>query len=214
MPPKTGANAASKSYRRPRLSDQDWWSWDLFLGAMVGVAVGVAQACPPLRVVGNPKLTDIYVGCLGVCVGLLGAILAVMAIFTAFMARAYRRLLMQLPGGLARPLATYRIAAVVAAAGSLSALMASLFGDRGPIWFQAAVLGVTCGLVVWLVIGVCQLLVVTVNHVTDSTLWEEYVEEKSVELSQHAEGPMTERPHTDAGQGTDAASGALKNHDT
>lgn len=156
------------------LRRQDWWSWDLWLGAAAATAVIVLYLLARPR---NGDATEnLFLVLIGLDAALLAAVLAVMAIFAAFISRPFRRLLAALPGGLERALATYRITAMGAAVVAIVTILATLWISRFPNRYVAIATGLIVGGNVWLLIGTAQLVQVTINHITDSALWEDAVD--------------------------------------
>lgn len=151
---------------RPRrwLARQDWWSWDLLLGVLVGCSTAIGVAQYPAT---HDDAPSYLFALAGVSVALLAVAMAVMAILVGLMSPDYLAL-WKGSGGLHRLFAPYLLVAGEAAACTLASLLAALSWDAIRSWVQDCALGVCTGLVTWVVIGSAQLLFVTFAHATDS----------------------------------------------
>jgi hypothetical protein len=100
--------------------------------------------------------TTILTSSLGVCAGLLGIVLAAMAVVTAFITRTFVAMVNDV-GEVLQPFMTVALVATVGLL--ISLLELPVLGVRAfPWWVPTAVLALSVGATVWAIVGVVQLM--------------------------------------------------------
>jgi hypothetical protein len=146
-----------------RNNQASWWShygaatfWSKDFGA--GLIALVGASCLFFLSMGARSAgTTVLTSTLGVCAGLLGIVLAAMAVVTAFITRTFVAMVNDI-GEVLQPFVTV---AFVAAGGVLISLfgLPVLGAHVFPWWASAAVLALSVGVTVWAIVGVAQLVV-------------------------------------------------------
>lgn len=106
---------------------------------------------PDARTVAGPMLLP---AAAGICAGLLGVVLAAMAIVTAFLTRSFVAAI----GNMDEALMPFRTTAVVAGAGLVASLAGLVALEAVVGWVDAVLLAVAGALTVWTTVGVVQLV--------------------------------------------------------
>lgn len=161
---------------------RDWWSWDLWIGACVASLLGLASMVWPATDLGRDDIGTIALPAVsGAAIAVLSAVLAVLAIFTAFLSRSYRRLVTAIEGSFATVVRPFGIVAGGAAIASLAAFIAHLLWPAIPGAVRVPISCLAGGTLAWLVIGALQLVGVTMQHLALTDRWDEVLDQKRSE---------------------------------
>lgn len=154
------------AHRRP-----DWLAADLGLGLLAGLTLLVVDRFRPTGLDDWNAALPYLLALLGTGVAILGAVLAVMAIMTAFLSAQYLALLERASTGIVGALRPYRYVAVQATTLSIFSLLATALFKTLPQSAATTIVALITGLAVWSLVGACQLVQITMNHIADQRAW-------------------------------------------
>ncbi|MEA5055645.1 hypothetical protein [Raineyella sp.] len=149
----------------------DWLAADLGLGLLAGVSLLVVDRFRPTGLDDWDAAHPYLLALLGTGVAILGAVLAVMAIMTAFLSAQYLALLERASTGIVGALRPYRYVAAQATTLSTFSLLATALFKTLPQSVAVTVVALITGLAVWSLVGACQLVQITMNHIADQRAW-------------------------------------------
>lgn len=136
-------------------------SYDFLVGCLAALLVATATVV-------SQQLRDQAVAALLVAsaltVGLLGIVLAALAILVTFLGEEYLIVLDQVPGGFRGAMLPYKVVGAISTTTALAALLIALFWSALPIAGESVGLGLVALGAVWATIGTFQLLLVTADH--------------------------------------------------
>lgn len=136
-------------------------SYDFLLGCLLALLVATATVI-------SQQLRDQAVAALlvasAVAVGLLGIVLAALAILVTFMGEEYLIVLDHVPGGFRGAMLPYKVVGAVSTTTALAGLIVALLWSSLPRAGQSIGLGLVALGVVWAAVGTFQLLLVTADH--------------------------------------------------